>query len=79
MKLSCKTLVSKFAIHLEYENYCIFHFVLLYFFPNDCPCLCRHVLGHLLDREKNKVAQKGKKNYTVFHIPKLWQILKVFC
>ena len=35
---------SKFAILLEYENPCsffVFHFVLLYFFPNECPGLCQ--------------------------------------
>ena len=26
----------------------IFHFVQLYFFPNECPGLCRHFSGHLL-------------------------------
>ena len=33
---------SKFGLFLEYENTCrfFFHFVLLYFFPNECTGLC---------------------------------------
>ena len=37
----------------------VFHFVLLYFFPNYCPGLCRHRPGHLLG--KNKVAWNEKR------------------
>ena len=40
-----------------------FHFVLLYFSPNECPGLCQHM-------GQNKVArnEKRKKNYTSFRI-----------
>ena len=53
---------SKFAIFLEYKNpWSIFHFVLLYFSPNECPGVCRNRLG------KNKVAPNEKrKNYVGF-------------
>ena len=44
----------------------VFHFMLLYFFPNECPCPCRHRPEHSLG--KNKVAQneKWKKQLWVF-------------
>ena len=45
----------------------VFHYVLLYFFPSECPGLCRHRLEHSLG-EKNKVAwsEKWKKHLWVF-------------
>ena len=47
----CARKTSKFAILLSYENPCVFfvfHFMLLYFSPNECPGLCWHRPGHLL-------------------------------
>ena len=38
----------------------VFHFVLLYFSPDECPDLCRHRPGHSLG-EKNKVARNEKR------------------
>ena len=46
LNVMLKRNASKFAIFLEYENPCsffIFHFVLLYFSPNECPGLCRAI------------------------------------
>ena len=53
---------SKFAICLEYENFnFFFHFVLLYFPPNKCPGLRRHIPSKAFIREeKNKVEQNEK-------------------
>ena len=45
------------------------HFLLLYFFPNECPGLCRQK-----NRKKNKVARNENKQKTTwgltFDIPK---------
>ena len=63
---------------MEYEKPCVsFRATLL---PNECPGLCRHRPGHLLGKNKNKVArnEERKKNYLVFLMIKIWQILKDF-
>ena len=57
----------------------IFHFMLIYFFPNECPDLCRHRPGHSLG-EKNKVArnEKWKKQlwgFLYIKYSKFWSVL----
>ena len=65
--------VSKFVIFLEYENprifLFVFHFELLYFFPNECPGLCRH--RRSLGGKINVHEMKNEKNYVGFCIPKI--------
>ena len=47
----------------------VFHFVLLYFFPNECPGPCRHILGHSLGKNIKKHEMKnGKNNYGFSYI-----------
>ena len=50
-----------------------------YYFPNECPGLCRHRQGHSLG-EKTKIARNEKKNYASKYSKnmEIWQILKYF-
>ena len=54
----------------------IFHFMLLYFFPNECPGQCRHRPGHSLGEKQS--CMKWKKQLWVFvymKYGKFWSIL----
>ena len=68
------------ALHtVQYDNpHSFFHFVLLYFFPNECPGLFRHSPGHSLGEKIKLHEMKNEKNYVGIHISKIWQILKHF-
>ena len=77
---------SKFAIFLEYKKPCSsfffkFHFVLLYFSPNECPGLCWRRLGHSLGKTIKLHEMKNEKKYTGFRLfvyqkcGKFWSIL----
>ena len=65
--------MKRFKIcHISYIRkpkvaFSVFHFVLQYFYPNECPGLCRRRPGHSL-RDENKVArnEKWKKQLWVF-------------
>ena len=56
----------------------VFHFMLLYFFPNECPGLCRHRPGHSLGEKIKLHKMKIGKTTLGFRIHKIWQILKHF-
>ena len=48
----------------------IFHFMLLYFFPNECPDLCRHRTGHSLGEKIKQHKMKNKKKLRGFSYSK---------
>ena len=50
----------------------------LFFFPNECPGLCRHRPGHSLGKNIRLYKMKNEKNYKCFPFTKIWQILKRF-
>ena len=66
--------VSKFAIFLEYENphsFFVFHFVLIYFFPNEYPGKCQHRPGHSLGKKiKQHEMTIEKTNMWIFVLKK---------
>ena len=61
---------STFAIFLEYEDTCrvffsVFHFVLLYFVPYECPGVCRHRPGDSLGKILKYHEMENDKKYIV--------------
>ena len=51
----------------------VFHFVLLYFFPNECLGLCQHRPGHSLGKKIKYHDLKNEKKFVGFCVPTFCQ------
>ena len=72
----CSTKSSRKTLqNLPYKvHYSIFHYMLLYFFPNKSSSLCRHRL-----RKKSGTYRKREEATLDFCGYRIWQIFKCYC